>query len=203
MKHVGAALQMYVSDNDDWMPPYNNPSQPDPVGWHGPDNVHYVRWYQSILMTCWYKSGRYPDPPRSGDGTLQPYAGGHKNGIGAILSCPSVKKGPRKLVVSHAWEQWTDYAWGEKAFGVNYAGACGIPIHQIDVPDHLVYMAESVGWHMGLYQGYYDNPEASSVTTPTPRHFGNFDMVFCDGHVDTGPLETFYQHEYWYNPNTR
>ena len=23
-----------------------------------------------------------------------------------------------------------------------------------------------------------------------------------DGHVDTGPLETFYQHEYWYNPNT-
>ncbi len=40
--------------------------------------------------------------------------------------------------------------------------------------------------------------------TPTPRHFGKFDMVFVDGHVETGTLEEFYQPQYiernWVGP---
>jgi len=211
IKQVGLAMQMYIPDNEDWMPGYANVGGYDSQGYDGPDGFHYTKWYQSILMSCYQGPGDYPDPPRDGNGILRPYAGGSKQGIDAILSCPAMKKGPTRMQVSHANRYWMDYVWGEKGFGVNYAGTCtwddggfvNIPANWIDVPAKLIYMAESLGWHVGLYQGYYDNPEAATATTPTARHFGNFDMVFCDGHVDAGPLDTFYQHEYWHNPNTR
>ena len=32
---------------------------------------------------------------------------------------------------------------------------------------------------------------------------GDDPVAFADGHVDTGPLDTFYQPEYWFNPITQ
>jgi len=99
--------------------------------------------------------------------------------------------------------KWVDYVFGEKSFGVNYAGACGIPVGKIPRADSLIYACESLGWHIGIYQGYYGNPAGSIGTTPWPHHFDNFDMAFCDGHVEAGPLDTFYQPEYWVNTITQ
>ena len=162
-------------------------------------------------MSCWAKGGNYPDPPRDGNGILHRYAGGSKGGTDAILTCPAIRKGYTQMVVSHNYSQWVDYVWGEKGFGVNYAGTTtwdddtgsftNLHSSKIDVPSRMTYFAESLGWHVGLYQGYWNSPERSTATTPTARHFDNYDMVFCDGHVETGPLEKFYQPEYWYNPN--
>ena len=202
MRHVGSAAAMYVPDNNDYMPPYGGPDRgEESPGYTDPGGVNYTSWYQSVLMTCWYKGGNYPDPPRNGDGVLRPYAGSAKHGVEGILSCPATKKGPTFMMINHrGLPKWPDYVFGEKSFGVNYAGACGIPISKIAVPGHMIYGAESLGWHIGIYQGFYDNPASSIGTTPWAHHFDNFDMAFCDGHVESGPLDTFYQHEYWFNP---
>lgn len=205
MRQVGSAAVMYVSDNSDFMPPYGGPDGgDDPVGYTDPGGVHYTRWYQSVLMTCWHKGGNYPDPPRNGDGVLRIYAGSAKHGKEGILMCPATKKGPTKMMINHrGLPKWEDYVFGEKSFGVNYAGACGIPVSKIARADSLIYACESLGWHIGIYQNFYSNPEGSIGTTPWPHHFDNFDMAFADGHVDTGPLDTFYQPEYWFNPITQ
>ena len=63
-------------------------------------------------------------------------------------------------------------------------------------PSQLMYMCDGMGIEPAVYQGYWDYPDASTATTPTPRHFDTFQMVFCDGHVDGGPLDTFYRPQY-------
>jgi len=211
-RQIGGAMQMYVPDNSDWMPGYANSGSDDPTGWVGPDNVHYTRWYQGVLMTFWHKSGNYPDPPRNGDGILGPYTGSSKAGLDAILSCPSMRKGATRTSFTFRYSNYEDYVWGERAFALNYSGVCTwdnptgsfvpIRVEKIDVPDHLMYMAESLGWAQAIYAGYTGNPDGGTGVTPTPRHFGNFDLVFCDGHVDCGEVEIFYQPEYLDNPNT-
>ena len=211
LKQVGTAMLTYVPDNEDWMPGYARGGGVASKGYEWPRGSTYTSWYQSMLMTLWHKSGNYPDPPRNGDGILQPYSGGSKGGLNAILTCPSIKKGPTRMMVSHAHSYWMDYIWGEKGFGLNVRGTTTwdngsyvpIPVGKIDVPVRLTYMAESLGFHAGIYHGYWGYTEGVTSDTPTARHFDNYDMVFCDGHVETGPIETFYQPEYWQNPNTR
>ena len=213
LKQVGTAVAAYVADNDDWMPGYVNGSWSHPTGWVGPDNVRYVRWYQGVLMTMWFKSGNYPDPPRNGDGILQPYTGSSKNGLDGIPSCPSIPRGWSSVTLTHNWSSYQGWIFGVRGFALNYSGVCTwddptgsfvpIRIEKIDVPSHLMYMAEGRGSGQAIYAGYTQDPAASTAATPMPRHFGDFHLVFCDGHVDGGPLETFYQPEYLANPNTR
>jgi len=212
-KQIGTAMQMYVPDNSDWMPGYANSGGDDPNGWEAPDGVTYHRWYQAVLMTCWHVGGRYPDPPRNGDGILGPYMSSSKKSLDGILSCPSMGKGGRSMILTHNSQSYEGWVWGEKGFGMNFSGVCTwdspsgsyvpIRVEKIDVPDHLMFMAEVIGWGQHVYPGRYDNTDGNTASTPTPRHFGNFDLVFCDGHVDSGPLETFYQFEYVDNPNTK
>ncbi len=57
-------------------------------------------------------------------------------------------------------------------------------------------MADGLGWTHTIYPHYMNNPAQSTATSPAERHFGKFDMVFCDGHVDSGPLDVFYQPQY-------
>ncbi|MDP5878248.1 MAG: hypothetical protein QF425_11415, partial [Dehalococcoidia bacterium] len=213
LKQVGTAMLTYVPDNDDWMPGYVNGSWSHPTGWTGPDGVRYVRWYQGVLMTMWFKSGNYPDPPRNGDGILGPYTGSSKRGLDGIPSCPSIRKGVATMTLTHRWESYPGWIFGERAFALNYSGVCTwdtstssfvpIRVEKIDVPDHLMYMAEGRGSGQAIYAGYTHDPSGSTGATPMPRHFGDFHLVFCDGHVDGGPLEKFYQPEYLANPNTR
>jgi len=210
LKQVGVAMSMYVPDNDDYMPPYySGVSGYDDDGWVGPDDVRYHSWSQGVLMTFWHKGGNYPDPPRNGDGLLRPYSGSSKNSLDAILSCPAMKKGGVPKYVTHNGNGWNDWVFGERGFGLNFSNVMEeveggarwgelriMQAGKINRPSKLIYMAEGIGWCQAMYPGYYNDPGQSTATTPTERHFGDFDMVFCDGHVDHGPLDVFYRPQY-------
>ena len=210
LQHVGAAMNMYVPDNNDYMPGYEDEgSQYDPVGYTDPDGKRYYRWRRGVLYSYWCAD--YSRPPRNSDGILSRYTSGRSGGIQAILSCPAVKRGPTKMRLTHYWNYFYDAAWGEKTYGLNYRGVCdwdGVgrfmeaPVRKIDRPFQLMYMCDGMGVEPCIYQSFYDFPYASSAYTPTPRHFDQFQLVFCDAHVECGPLDQYYRREYLYNPNT-
>ena len=206
---VGRALHMYVPDSEDWFPRYGDAGGTDPVGWVGPPrNTRYTQWYRAVLMSCWFKSGAYPDPPKDGNGILGKYTAGSKKGIDGILSCPVMRRGPTFREVIHNWTPQEAWVWGEKGYGLNYndgvtrvnsdGDRVPLRVEEIDRPADLLYMCDGFGYTTAIYSGFWENPEERSPgTTPTPRHFGEFQMVFCDSHVDVGPLEVFYQPGYF------
>ena len=218
LRQVGVAMQLYVEDQNGYMTPrygggggrygggLGQTAWEDPEGWYGPEGEFYNHFYRAPLVTCWYKGGDYPDPPRNGDGTLGPYTGGSKGGLDAILSCPALKKGPTRKIVVHNWRQYEHSVWGEKSYAMNFDNGIMSPtryrdvflmkFNKIDRPSQLIYMVDGLGWTHTIYPHYMNNPAQSTATSPAERHFGKFSMVFCDGHVDSGPLEVFYQPQY-------
>jgi len=210
LKQVGTALHMYIPDNEDWMPGYQEGAWEDPEGILGPDGVRYRRYNRTVLLTFWHADCSRSTPPRGSDGFLGRYAGGVARGIDSILSCPAPRRGPTLMDWTFRGLTETSLIWGEVSYALNYAGVCDwdaestrfveVPIRRIHRPAQLMYMCD--GLRLAIYQSYTDNPEISTGATPTPRHFGNFQLVFCDAHVDGGPLDVFYQPEYLLNPIT-
>jgi len=214
LKQVGLAMRMYVEDNNGYLTPryggqggtgQSVTAWEDPEGWFDPDGVFYNHWYRAPLMTCWYRGGNYPDPPRNGDGTMAPYTSSSKHGLDGILSCPAMKKGPTRTTVVHNWQRYEQFLWGEKSYGMNFDNVMAhsrwrdlylLRFSEINRPHKLMYMADGLGWAHSIYPSYMNNPAQSTATTPVERHCGNFAMVFCDGHTDSGPLDVFYQPEY-------
>lgn len=207
LKTVGLAMLLYTADNDYYMPPYyGDLSGADSVGYTGPPgSTHYSNWAQGVLMTFWFKGGNYPDPPRDGNGVLQPYTGSSAGGLGTILTCPTLNSGPSPMYLTWAGSGWDGWIWGERGFALNYnnvmkrmadGSLAHLKVNEIVNPSTLIYMADGSGWGQAIYEGLYDVTEQYTAVVPADRHLGNFNMVFCDGHVETGPLETFYQRQY-------
>ena len=166
---VGRALHMYVPDNQDWFPTYNGASGTDSVGWRGPPgSTYYNQWYKAVLMTCLFKSGPYPDPPKDGNGIFGKYTSGSKQGIDGILSCPVMKRGPTYGEVIHNSIALGAWVWGEKGYGLNYTGVTTtdpgssrrypIRVEQIGRPADLMYMCDGFGWTTAIYRGFTSNP---------------------------------------------
>ena len=207
LKQVGTALHLYIPDNEDWMPGYQEGAWHVPDGIVGPDGVRYRRYNRTVLLTFWHADDSRSTPPRGSDGFLGRYTGGGGREISSILSCPAPRRGPTLTEWTFYGTRETTLLWGEVSYALNYAGVCDwdaeatryveVPIRRIDRPAQLMYMCD--GRRLAIYQTFTDNPEMGTGATPTPRHFGNFQLVFCDGHVDGGPLDMFYQPEYLVN----
>ena len=70
-------------------------------------------------------------------------------------------------------------------------------------PDHLVYMCECAGNSIMVYPvGYvYGRWEQFTAEIPYEMHFGEFDMLFIDSHVESGTMADRYHHDYFATPN--
>ena len=217
LKQVGTALNMYIPDQEYWMPGYQWPGE-------GPDDPPYVdsrgysfqAWMRTPLMTYYY-GGTQPAnaeslPPRNGDGFLGAYTPSSKGGIEGILGCPAVPWGPTSAVL-----HWRGTPvgpieiWRARTFGLNVWGVTErnenrdfeeIQARRIDRPAEMTYMCEAWGGLFGMYPPPR-NTEADSFASPAVRHFGEFQMVFCDGHIEHGPLNIWYRREFWLNPNLK
>ena len=209
LKQVGNALHMYVPDNDDFMPGYEEYGGTDPDGYVDSQGVSYTRWNRGPLLTHWKHGSIESQPVRDGDGFLGPYTGSRKGGLSAILSCTSAKRGPTFGHYAHNGRAYPMEIWGEHTFGLNYAGTTTwnertgrfeeTRIEKIWWPGQLIYKCDGLGGWTPIYQSFVNDPSYSPLTTPTARHFDEFQIVFCDSHVEVGPLYKFYQPEYLRN----
>ena len=205
-KQVGTSLHMYIVDSDDWMPRYQEKVGYDPVGVLDPEGRPHHNWYRATLFSFYadsYERHGRAAPPKGTDGILRRYIGNREHGTEAALSCPAQPRGPILMNVTHAGFPFTAWIWREASFCINWAGTTNadmgeIPISKIADPRQIIFMAD--GLRMGIYPNFTDDPSISTGSTPTARHFGEFQMVFCDGHVEVGPMDVFYQPQYLINP---
>ena len=216
LSQVGRALMLYMEENDAWTAPYqsdaNFPMTP------GGSYVFKGAWYtlslRQTLLSVWYISGSYPDPPRNGDGYLGPYLGTDgEEDEGSVLGCPTVPapKQDRPDIFSHG-HPTTVFQWHAKSLGINHGGATsrypsgnkanGIPYNSINFPSNLIFMADVFGgfpYALSPQQfrdlGYTLDTAVSQA--PDPRHNDTFNALFFDGHVQSGTLEEMYVDEYW------
>ncbi len=206
LRSVGLALNMYITENDGYIPPrYGGLMGNEPGGYVAQDGNTYYNWYQGVLMTFWDSGGMTAHQPRDGNGILHLYTGSSKTGLNAIFTCPALEPGPQVLTWGGtAYNTWIS---GKMGFGLNYrhvtpqtAGELVLKVDEVNRPSELIYMADGSGWTLDIYDSLYPSspypPEMYTAGVPADRHFGNFDMVFCDGTVNTGPLDEFYEARY-------
>jgi len=197
---IGVALPQYLADFNDILPRYGE-SVPRSE-WHdeldrfdesidGPTNG--VTRYN--LITTWHTS--FKDPIRNGDGYLGPYVTNSETGKTNMLGCPSV---PDRLELKYYMRYGREYLCSierGKSYSLNLHGVTqgetgkvhfgSLSISQIRRPAELVYMADSCGRAAHFNWIGEDSWPGWTGDIPAERHFGEFNMVFVDGHADTRP----------------
>ncbi len=213
MKMIGTALPMYVQDNRDMIPGYCAGHFDCPPGESftttEPDGrtSTYIQYDRYTLMTCWHKSGNYDDPPRDGDGFLGRYLGTAKSDIRGILACPSAPEGPIAKTLTY----WSiPYLWNirrTRTYAINSNANPYDPndpnqriplfISKVSRPSEFVFMTEGEGAMMVVFNN--GNPAENTSISPAPRHNGNFNMVFVDGHAEGGSMDEYFTDRYFSN----
>ena len=196
---IGVALPQYMADSGDLLPPYTD--GPPRSEWEDelddvdesidgrPDGVTRYN-----LITTWHTS--FKDPVRNGDGFLGPYLTNTRYGKVNMLGCPSVPDRLELKYFRRYAQEWLCSIERGKSFSLNLHGVTQgeegrfgpLRINQIPRPTELVYMADSCG-RAGHFNWWGEDrwPDFTG-DIPNERHFGEFNMVFVDGHADHRPL---------------
>jgi len=197
IRSVGVATPQYMGDHDDYLPAYGvavDPSEYDlsecdesidgPAGGVG----------RFMLITKW--GTNYMDPVRGGDGIYAPYLNNSDKRKTNLLGCPSV---PDRI-------EYKEYVhWGVphiyaiergKSYCHNFnettrmEGQESHPLlsSKISFPSELVHMADGPGRAVHFHLISESGWPSWTADIPTARHFDEFTMVFCDGHVEIRPM---------------
>ena len=195
---VSVAIPQYLNDNDDLLPRYNDGIERSEFAKNGIDESDFDppdpplrRVLRYALITTWQTA--FIDPVCNGDGYYAPYLTNSEGGKVNLLGCPSVPDRIEQAYYTRGGIPRLVWIERGKTFCINYSQVTLIhddrshplPISKIPRPSELVYMAEGVGraCHFNLWgEGSWEDWEAD---IPAERHFGQFNMVFVDGHTDT------------------
>jgi prepilin-type processing-associated H-X9-DG protein/prepilin-type N-terminal cleavage/methylation domain-containing protein len=200
LRQVGVGLAGYVQAYRGSMPPLRGldsvdlqpgESYTDPSG---TTMNSAMRW---TLYTAWYKSGFSNDAPRDGDGFLGPYVGtGPKRRAAAGLGCPDAMPENPMGAFNYFGSIVSVYTYQAKTYALNFAYMVPpsqpwltIRANSIRRPAEMIYMAESSGFSPSVYPGHWlegwgVTPATEQLHSPTPRHNGRYNAVFCDGHAE-------------------
>ena len=213
---VGPSVTMYAADNGGYLCPYGGEGINAGDSFTGPDNVTYHLFTRYALITCWYKSGPYPDPVRGGDGYLGKYTGSnaYRASKEDILSCPSYLEGPETVTLMSYARPTVGYVYRAKSFSHNLGtgsrgGRYGLPrmldgflnagqkVLLCDASATNVYVrmpSDPDQWGLDLWQ--------LDTSVPIAKHLGRFNMIFLDGHVEGGTIDQYYRDCYfeWTRP---
>ena len=202
---IGLSIPQYLNDNEDFLPRYADAIYPsdyaaedvDPSEYDGTDGA-LRKVLRYALITTW--QGEIYDPVRNGDGFFAPYLNNTNNNKINLLGCPSVPDRRGRQVLTHNWREYNYHIERGKSYCLNFSQVTRIEqqggsdislplaVNKVPRPAELVYMAEgparAVHFHL-IGEGGWDGWTAD---IPTPRHFGEFNMAFCDGHSDRRPM---------------
>jgi prepilin-type N-terminal cleavage/methylation domain-containing protein len=151
LRQVPIGLRGYMSDNDEWMPPYVS-YHADSKSYTAPDGVSYTLYRRNWLHTLWFKSGPYDDPFRDGGGFLAPYMGTLEGSSYGVMGCPALQDGKQSFTSNGA--AYPRLAEHHKSLGVNLRatrwyedGEPGPPRHTEEVsnPQKFVIFSDTSG----------------------------------------------------------
>ena len=205
LRMVGTANPMYMADWHDYITPYAE-------GFTSNDPDRLADRYARFALTSMWALAR--DPVRGSDGFLSPYLpSNNKEIISEGMGCASVPPGPE--FTNHYVQNGTArerYRYRAKSYAHNYYYTTWpddertpIPFSRVPRPSALVHFCDSPGVEVLIYPvGYVEGTggwPAHTADIPEARHFDNFNMIFVDGHVDSGTLEDRYDYEYFTTPD--
>lgn len=217
LRQVGNALAMYVGQYKGWMPPYVERYTPGNTYVSPDSGKSFSVVDRYAIVTLWWTGGQSEDPPHDMDGFLGPFLNNKQIGTmpaNNVLGCPSVDPWQTPSVVTYYGSNVSVYIHQAKTFGINYLAMTAlntrpaIRITEVKHSAELVYMAEVIGAFPAFYSNagdMFDFPQNFTYVTPTPRHNGHFNMLFCDGHAGSGTLKEDYQRttteqrRHWFN----
>ena len=203
VRMIGVANPMYMADYQDYTVPYaskgivsNEPDRP-------------TNTYQRFALTTMWPLKR--DPVRGCDGFLSPYLpSNRKDVISEGMGCPSVPPGPEfnNNYIQNGTRR-ERYRYRAKSYAHNYYYTTWpneplpLPVlfSRIPRPADLVHFCDSPGIEVLIYPvGYVESTggwASHTAEIPEARHFDEFNMIFVDGHVDSGTMEDRYDYEYF------
>lgn len=209
LRQVGTGMYAYVQDNDYMMPPTKVGEFTDPgPGVTLPDG-HYTHYYKYWLLSVWEEGGDYAGGPRRGDGLLGPYMGTEDQDYTYVKACPALQ--------DH-WEYHTyygsvyyiplnhymSYAPNRYVTGFGYTGDTTSPIDFDEVaskPMRTIAVVDSSGGYPYTFGPlHFGNWRLYTSRNAAPRHFGRFNALFMDGHVEGCTIKEHYTNYYWTPP---
>jgi prepilin-type N-terminal cleavage/methylation domain-containing protein/prepilin-type processing-associated H-X9-DG protein len=219
LRSVGLALPMYINDSQGFMPPYSTDRIDSTDAYtFQPTGLSYNQYVRYTLLTAWSSTSTDEEPPRSGDGFLGPYMGDVKSSdiLKKALGCQTLSDRPtiKKLLIRGAPRDC--YVYRAKSYALNYVYTTAlvnykrVPMkaEKIRKPSNLVFMVDGAGnqpFIVPANMSYYSEPrEKNTYYVPSIRHAKKFNMVFCDGHVESGGWSSHYTIEnfqYYYSQN--
>ena len=206
---VAPTISMYTNDNDGYMCPYVENGLDEGGSFTGPDNVTYNLVGRYALITCWYKNGPYTDPVRGGDGYLGRYTGSNFYRVSKenILSCPTYPEGPETVTLTNEGRNIIGHVYRAKSFSHNIQTVntfTGAPRRLDSFKDlsHMVLLGDGSATNIYLKEPTHRDHTGLDLwqleaSTPNAKHLGNFDMLFLDGHADSGTTDQYYTNSYF------
>jgi len=203
LRMVGIAGPMYMADWQEHVFPYSEWVRADE-----PDKL--AEWYvRYALVTVWQAS---MDPLRDADGFLSPYLSSNSKEVAEEgMGCPSIPDGPEyNTDYIHGGNSLIRWRYSVKGYAHNYHyttwpadDRLPVLVSRIPRPAELVHLCESPGVDCLIYPvGYVeDRWDLFTADIPEARHFGEFNMIFVDGHVDSGTMEARFNREYFVTPD--
>ncbi len=215
LRQIGITIPMYLNDFNSFLPPYTTQTLTEGDSFTDLNGTTYTDFRRYHLMTAWSKSGPYEDVPRDGDGFLGRYLATVKKTQKGILGCPSVPVGPVVATLTFAGVEYPHcLIYQTRSFPVNIynvtktnaytAESQYLPLkfETLENPAELVMMCDGSGARNYFCSpDYVSTPEAYSLVTPSPRHNGNINASFLDGHVQKGDMKSLYTNRYFVNHN--
>ena len=217
VRMVGVAMPLYMADSSDHLPNYVEqvPSDEyDASEYDGSDGPLRGVLRYALLRTWW---GNYKDPVLDGNGFFGPYLPNYDSGgVGSNpVGCPSVPTrvimtalrngGPiqmypvsrdRTYILNYTYVTWPIQV------GVGKPERHPVLYSKFPKPAELVYMCDGPGNWSHCYPVTYvgEDWESFSASSPAARHFDKFNMVFVDGHIDSGTMEDRFTAQYFATP---
>ena len=204
---VGTALHGYMGEHNGYTAPYvalGSDRRGARIG-----GIRYRDYRVMWTHTEWFRSGPYPGAFRDGDGFLAEYLGTQGNSDYGAVGCPSVRTG------EEGFGTWGGVVYRvvlerHRSLGINLdvtswyldgnRGISGRPYDDFASPVSYIFFCDVLGSGSAYTIDPSHNAEDYSLHTPTPRHNGNFNAAFLDGHASSANLKEHYINRHFVQP---